>query len=299
MTDNRELASSILEQIQDCEEEDRYRSLRDQLYGIGPQILDQLRAELDSMHFRRRMAAATNLGRLGDVHSVPGLVALLNDPQPGVREMALFALGILGDTGATEAILGALTDYDADVRYRAVVALGDLGYAHIEDVLIRAMGDESYGVREQALSQLRTAGTPRAVPVILRALLEREPDMQQMAEECLDRLIPKMTREHYKRLQEQLTPRERRLILNYLEARNLPLVMLPHGGPHAHDTEVFDWWAQAFASRGYAVFQPNFRGSTNRDEAFMRAGFGRPAFHASSAACVPIIARFRMSAAMP
>lgn len=59
------------------------------------------------------------------------------------------------------------------------------------------------------------------------------------------------------------------------EAKNLPLVMLPHGGPHAHDEEVFDWWAQAFASRGYAVFQPNFRGSTNRDEAFLRAGFGQ------------------------
>jgi dipeptidyl aminopeptidase/acylaminoacyl peptidase len=58
-------------------------------------------------------------------------------------------------------------------------------------------------------------------------------------------------------------------------AKNLPLVMLPHGGPHAYDDAVFDWWAQAFASRGYAVFQPNFRGSTNRDEAFMRAGFGQ------------------------
>jgi dipeptidyl aminopeptidase/acylaminoacyl peptidase len=59
------------------------------------------------------------------------------------------------------------------------------------------------------------------------------------------------------------------------EAKNLPLVVLPHGGPHAHDVEGFDWWAQAFASRGYAVLQPNFRGSTNRDEAFMRAGFGQ------------------------
>ena len=59
------------------------------------------------------------------------------------------------------------------------------------------------------------------------------------------------------------------------EAKNLPLVVLPHGGPHSHDDQVFDWWAQAFASRGYAVFQPNFRGSTNRDEAFMRAGFGQ------------------------
>jgi len=58
------------------------------------------------------------------------------------------------------------------------------------------------------------------------------------------------------------------------EASNLPLVMLPHGGPHSHDREQFDWWAQAFASRGYAVFQPNFRGSTNRSQAFKLAGYG-------------------------
>jgi dienelactone hydrolase len=58
------------------------------------------------------------------------------------------------------------------------------------------------------------------------------------------------------------------------EAKGLPVVVLPHGGPHSHDVEQFDWWAQAFASRGYAVFQPNFRGSTNKDEAFERAGYG-------------------------
>lgn len=221
MAEHHEFALELLEELQDCEDDDRYRNLRDQLYGLGQPIVEVLRSELESKHHRRRMAAATNLGRLRDAKSVPLLVGLLNDPQPGVREMALFALGILGDSAAVEPILSSLSDYDADVRYRAVVALGDLGYASLEDVLIRAMGDEAYGVREQALSQLRTAGTPRAMPAILRALLEREPDMHQMAEECLDRLIPKMTREHYKRLQEQLSPRERRLILNYLEARNL------------------------------------------------------------------------------
>ncbi|MEP3051463.1 MAG: prolyl oligopeptidase family serine peptidase [Erythrobacter sp.] len=59
------------------------------------------------------------------------------------------------------------------------------------------------------------------------------------------------------------------------EAKNLPVVVLPHGGPHSHDTETFDWWAQAYASRGYAVFQPNFRGSTGRSNAFTQAGFGQ------------------------
>ncbi len=59
-----------------------------------------------------------------------------------------------------------------------------------------------------------------------------------------------------------------------VEAKNLPVVLLPHGGPANADYPIFDWWAQAFASRGYAVFQPNFRGSTNRDTAFVRAGYG-------------------------
>ncbi|VWX51871.1 S9 family peptidase [Novosphingobium sp. 9U] len=55
------------------------------------------------------------------------------------------------------------------------------------------------------------------------------------------------------------------------EARSLPVILMPHGGPHARDEPDFDWWAQAYASRGYAVFQPNFRGSTGRDSAFRNA----------------------------
>lgn len=55
---------------------------------------------------------------------------------------------------------------------------------------------------------------------------------------------------------------------------SLPVIILPHGGPAAYDELRFDWWAQAFASRGYAVFQPNFRGSTGRGEEFVNAGDG-------------------------
>ncbi|MFP4597043.1 MAG: AAA family ATPase [Persicimonas sp.] len=221
MEDKEQLARQLLDKIEETEDEERYRSFRDQLYGLGPKVLPVLREALSSYHYRRRMAAATNLGRLGDGQAVPELVRLLNDPQAGVREMSLFALGILGDKSVTDAIVNSLNDYDADVRYRALVALSDLGYAQLEDMLIRCMSDEAYGVREQALSQLRTIGSVKSVPVVLRALLERESEMQQMAEEALDRLVPKMTREHYKQLREDLKPRERRLILNYLEARNL------------------------------------------------------------------------------
>jgi len=54
----------------------------------------------------------------------------------------------------------------------------------------------------------------------------------------------------------------------------LPAIVMPHGGPAAYDRFDFDWMAQYFANRGYAVLQPNFRGSTGFGLAFERAGDG-------------------------
>ncbi|HYC99420.1 S9 family peptidase [Brevundimonas sp.] len=52
----------------------------------------------------------------------------------------------------------------------------------------------------------------------------------------------------------------------------LPLVVLPHGGPEARDTLSYNTWAQFLATRGYQVFQPNFRGSSGMGKAFTEAG---------------------------
>lgn len=57
-------------------------------------------------------------------------------------------------------------------------------------------------------------------------------------------------------------------------AHNLPLIVLPHGGPAAYDTAEFDWWSQALGDQGYAVLQPNYRGS-NVNLQFLQAGFGQ------------------------
>jgi dipeptidyl aminopeptidase/acylaminoacyl peptidase len=57
-------------------------------------------------------------------------------------------------------------------------------------------------------------------------------------------------------------------------AKGLPAIVLPHGGPSARDEWGFDWLSQYYASRGYAVLQPNFRGSSGYGDAwFNENGF--------------------------
>jgi pimeloyl-ACP methyl ester carboxylesterase len=58
------------------------------------------------------------------------------------------------------------------------------------------------------------------------------------------------------------------------DPKNLPLVVLPHGGPQVYDTAEFDWLSQGLAAAGYAVLRPNFRGST-LSQTFEAAGYGQ------------------------
>lgn len=55
-------------------------------------------------------------------------------------------------------------------------------------------------------------------------------------------------------------------------AQNLPLIVMPHGGPIARDSWEYDFLVQFLASRGYAVLQMNFRGSS---------GYGSDWFYAA------------------
>jgi dipeptidyl aminopeptidase/acylaminoacyl peptidase len=59
-----------------------------------------------------------------------------------------------------------------------------------------------------------------------------------------------------------------------IEAKDLPLIVVPHGGPWARDKWGYDTFAQFYANRGYAVLQPNFRGSTGYGKKFLNAGNG-------------------------
>jgi len=54
--------------------------------------------------------------------------------------------------------------------------------------------------------------------------------------------------------------------------RNLPAIIVPHGGPWGRDSWGYNSLAQFFANRGYAVLQPNFRASTGYGKKFLDAG---------------------------
>jgi dipeptidyl aminopeptidase/acylaminoacyl peptidase len=58
------------------------------------------------------------------------------------------------------------------------------------------------------------------------------------------------------------------------EARGLPIIVMPHGGPSARDDESWDWIAQFLADRGYVVVQPNYRGSSGYGTRFAELGRG-------------------------
>ena len=59
-----------------------------------------------------------------------------------------------------------------------------------------------------------------------------------------------------------------------LPTKNLPLIVLPHGGPWGRDSFGYDTFAQFLSNRGYAVLQPNFRASTGYGKKFLNAGNG-------------------------
>lgn len=76
----------------------------------------------------------------------------------------------------------------------------------------------------------------------------------------------------------EYTARDGQMIEGYLtipkgmEAKNLPVIIHPHGGPIARNDAGFDYWTQFFANRGYAVLQMNFRGSSGYGFEFTQGG---------------------------
>ncbi|MHC4447941.1 MAG: S9 family peptidase, partial [Planctomycetota bacterium] len=104
-------------------------------------------------------------------------------------------------------------------------------------------------------------------------------DRKQMTVEKLYDSRPDLPTEHLAQMQPaRYEARDGTEIPAYLttpkdmEPRNLPVILLPHGGPWGRDMWGYDSFAQFLANRGYAVLMPNFRGSAGYGKSFLNAG---------------------------
>lgn len=82
--------------------------------------------------------------------------------------------------------------------------------------------------------------------------------------------LAKMRAVKYPAADGELIPGYLTLPVGGKDPKGLPAIVLPHGGPSARDEWGFDWLVQYFAARGYAVLQPNFRGSAGYGERWLR-----------------------------
>jgi dipeptidyl aminopeptidase/acylaminoacyl peptidase len=104
-------------------------------------------------------------------------------------------------------------------------------------------------------------------------------DRRKKAHQLIGRLYPKLVQRELGEIEAiRYRARDGAKLTSYLtlppgrSGKNLPMVVMPHGGPELRDSIQFDALAQAIANQGYVVFQPNFRGSGGYGRAFAEAG---------------------------
>jgi hypothetical protein len=144
---------------------------------LGPKLDDAWQRTEEEDHEIRYVLAAL-MAHLGEPEGVPRLLGLLDlseaeDPEARLRFGALANLGALGDERALPALIRFSEDPDEGLRSVAVVGMQKLPLTEVREPLRRALGDEALMVRANAAIALSRLGDPSGAPV-LRALLDPE-----------------------------------------------------------------------------------------------------------------------------
>lgn len=183
----------------------------------GPVATPILVAALSSAQPNQRRQLVRVLGKIGDDHAVPALLALLDD-DPEIASMAVSALGAIGGGPALRALVSrlgqgelkfredlttslagfgsaavadlaaALSRPEAHVREHAADVLGDLGEPAAAEALARALGDAVPAVREAALLALGRTSGERAFEAVRAMTTSGDPRQRGIAQRLLERL---------------------------------------------------------------------------------------------------------------
>ncbi len=121
----------------------------------------------DNWHFRRPYVGA--LEKIGE-QAVDPLIALLEDPDPSLRQIAASTLGRIGSPRAVDALIESLKDKNSNVRWDAAHALGQIKSEKAVGPLITMLKDESGPVFYQTVTSLGRIGSPKALDPLIAAL---------------------------------------------------------------------------------------------------------------------------------
>lgn len=127
------------------------------------------------------MAAADALAKIGDPRAFEALLALVGDPNAGVRQSVVGALNSLGAPQMPARVLPLLEDDDPNVRESAVKIAGYFGYRECVDLLLERCRDEDERVRRAAVESLPFLEDERATPALVRALKGETPKVRAAA----------------------------------------------------------------------------------------------------------------------
>jgi len=232
--------------------------------GFRPISVNAARNSIYAYHTINGYRAVIEIPLSGDTHAQ--VVASRND----VDVLQLIRIGrqqrVVGVSYATEK--RSVEYFDPALANLA----GGLGRALPDTPLINIVGASSDESRLLIIASSDTqAGTVYLYDKETRQL---EP-LLQMREYLVDRPMGQMQSVTYPAGDGTLIPGYLTLPLGS-DGTNLPAIVLPHGGPAARDYWGFDWLVQFFTARGYAVLQPNYRGSSGYGEAW----FGRNGYQA-------------------
>jgi HEAT repeat protein len=125
--------------------------------------------------------AADALAKIGDPRAFEALLALVGDPNAGVRQAVVGALNSLGSPSMPSRVLPLLEDDDPNVRESAVKIAGYFGYPECVELLLKRCHDEDERVRRAAVEHLPFIEDERATPALVRALREETPKVRAAA----------------------------------------------------------------------------------------------------------------------
>jgi dipeptidyl aminopeptidase/acylaminoacyl peptidase len=193
------------------------------------------------------------------------------------------AFGDLLAGASTEDITGVLVDHDMN-EFNLVVTDGlkrsvhwfDPAYARLQASLDASLPDHENIIQPNPSGRVLVYSYSDKDPGRWYLLNAKTMSMKLVAQRQSaidpDRMQP-MQALHYPSFDGLSIPAY--LTLPGKPARPAPLVVLIHGGPQARDRWAFDPEVQILAAHGYAVFQPQFRGSSGFGKQFEEAGYGQ------------------------